>query len=57
VEEERLRLTGLVADPLGRRLLRDSLEGDANDAEAIGVKLAETLLDEGAGQILEEFNG
>jgi hydroxymethylbilane synthase len=57
VEEERLRLTGLVADPMGRRLLRDSLEGNKDDAEAIGVKLAETLLNQGAGQILGEFNG
>ncbi len=53
----RLALTGLVADLSGRRSLRDSTGGNANDAETIGTKLAEALLAQGADGILGEFNG
>ena len=49
----RLRLRGLVADPAGGRLLRGELEGAAADAEALGVRLAETLLEQGAAALLE----
>jgi len=49
----RLRLRGLVADPGGGRLLRDEIEGSIEDAEALGVTLAETLLAQGASAILE----
>ncbi|MDO8612442.1 MAG: hydroxymethylbilane synthase [Dehalococcoidia bacterium] len=49
----RLRLRGLVADPGGGRLLRDEIEGSVEDAEALGVRLAEALLAQGASAILE----
>ena len=48
-----MRLRGLVADPAGGRLLRGELEGAAADAEALGVRLAETLLEQGAAALLE----
>ena len=54
IAEDRLRLTALVALPDGSRSLRDSLEGPARDAEEIGRKLAASLLDKGAGELLEQ---
>jgi len=48
-----LRLRGLVADVAGGRLLRGELEGPAAEAEALGVRLAETLLEQGAAALLE----
>ena len=48
-----MRLRGLVADPAGGRLLRDEIEGSVEDAEALGVRLAEALLAQGASAILE----
>jgi hydroxymethylbilane synthase len=47
-----LTLTGLVADPDGRALLRDCRRGPAAAAAQIGVALAETLLARGAGGML-----
>jgi hydroxymethylbilane synthase len=54
VEGGRLRLRGLVGDAMGRRILRAELQGPADDAEVLGVRLAERLLSEGAGELLEE---
>ena len=45
-------LRGLVGDPDGQQVLRDEIEGPANDAEALGTELAERLLKKGAGDIL-----
>ncbi len=44
---------GLVVDPQGSRILRGELAGPADDAEALGVRLAERLLAEGAAELLE----
>jgi hydroxymethylbilane synthase len=54
VEGGRLRLRGLVGDAQGRRILRAELEGPADDAEALGVRLAEELLSQGAADLLKE---
>jgi len=54
VEDRRLRLRGLVGDVQGRRILRADVRGPAADAEALGVRLAERLLSEGAGDLLKE---
>jgi hydroxymethylbilane synthase len=54
-ENDELVLTGMVASIDGQRLLRDSCRGPANDPEAIGLALAETLRAQGAGEILEEI--
>ena len=50
--QKRLRLTGLVASPDGTRIIKDHIEGDANDAQALGEKLAGRLLESGGGEIL-----
>jgi hydroxymethylbilane synthase len=50
-----LRLQGLVAEPDGSRLLRDTLEGPVGDPEALGEALAQRLLAAGAGPLLERL--
>jgi hydroxymethylbilane synthase len=47
-----LRLRGLVGDPAGGRLLRGEIEGPVDEAEALGVRLAESLLAQGAADLL-----
>ena len=54
IADDRLKLTALVALPDGSRSLRDSLEGPASDAERIGRELAASLLEQGAGELLEQ---
>ncbi len=53
VWERTLRLRGLVADTTGKRLLRGEIEGAVAEADAIGVRLAERLIAEGAAALLE----
>ena len=50
-----IELHGLVAEPDGSRLLRDSMNGAANDPEALGIRLAERVLAAGAGALLERL--
>ena len=52
VQDGRVRLTGLVAAPDGSRLVKDSAEGLAADAAALGAALAQRLLDAGGAPIL-----
>lgn len=47
-----LRLRGLVADMSGRRLLRGEIEGPVAEAESLGTRLAERLIEEGAADLL-----
>ena len=51
----RLILDGLVAEPDGSRLLRDTLPGSVDDPGALGRRLAERLLAAGAGSLLERL--
>jgi hydroxymethylbilane synthase len=51
----RVRLAGLVASPDGRRLVRDSAEGPAAGAAALGAGLAERLLAAGGAAILRDL--
>ena len=55
VDGEHLSMTGLVADLDGQTLVRQTLAGASKDAEAIGLTLAEQLLDEGARTILDHL--
>jgi hydroxymethylbilane synthase len=51
----RLILDGLVAEPDGSRLLRDSLSGSVDEPAALGSELAERLLIAGAAPLLERL--
>ena len=52
---DQIELHGLVAEPDGSRLLRDSLTGSHDDPHALGVRLAERVLAAGAGPLLERL--
>jgi len=51
----RLVLEGLVAEPDGTRLFRDSLSGSIEAPADLGLKLAERILAAGAGPLLERL--
>jgi len=50
-----LTLDGLVAEPDGSRLLRDSISGAAHEAQTLGERLAQRVLAAGAGALLERL--
>ncbi|GAB2789702.1 hydroxymethylbilane synthase [Halomonas shantousis] len=45
-------LRALVGDPEGTQVLRAERRGGADEPEALGIRVAEDLLDQGAGEIL-----
>jgi len=55
VERECVSLVGLVAEPDGSRLLRDTISGSAADAQVLGEQLAERVLAAGAGELLQRL--
>ena len=55
LEGGRLMLEGLVAEPDGSRLLRDSASGNREDPVALGELLAERILAAGARSLLERL--
>lgn len=55
VGESELKLTAAVANLDGSKLVRGSISGSPERAEEIGIALAERLLEQGAGEILEEI--
>jgi hydroxymethylbilane synthase len=52
VQDESLRLHGLVADTSGETIIRDSLDGAASEAERLGSELAFRLRERGAESLL-----
>ena len=52
-----IHITGVLADPTGGTLLRDSISGGADDAEALGEKLARTVLESGGRELLRDLLG
>jgi hydroxymethylbilane synthase len=55
LEGPRLTLEGLVAEPDGSRLLRDTLSGRIEEPAALGHQLAERILAAGARSLLERL--
>ena len=49
-----LQIDGLVGTIDGKKIIRHHLEGPIEDAERLGIKLAEILLEKGAREILDE---
>jgi hydroxymethylbilane synthase len=49
-----LRLDGLVAGKDGKRMVRDQLSGPSEQAEELGLRLADRLLEGGARELLSE---
>ncbi|MEK6282240.1 MAG: hydroxymethylbilane synthase [Acidobacteriota bacterium] len=56
VREKRIRLSGLVADPEGKQVVRDRISGPLDEAEELGSRLAEQLLANGASELLGEHD-
>jgi len=52
IDGQHLYLEGLVAEPDGSRVLRDSQTGGVGDPEGLGAQLAERVLAAGAGPLL-----
>ena len=57
LQGESLTLDGLVISLDGKRYVRHSLSGSMSEAESIGRKVAEELLERGAQPILQEIYG
>ncbi len=55
MERDQLRLDGLVAEPDGSRLLRDSITGSSTNPRILGEQLAERVLAAGAGELLQRL--
>ncbi len=55
LDGEQLRLHGVIGSPDGREVYRGAHTGSINNASAIGVALAETLLKDGADQLLQRL--
>ncbi len=55
IKNERIYLTGMVASIDGKKLLKDSSDGNINEPEGVGKVLAKKLKDKGADKILSEI--
>ena len=55
ISGEQLTLIGIVASVDGQNLVKDTVTGAAQDAEALGTKLAHLLRQQGAQEILEQI--
>ncbi|MDA8481586.1 hydroxymethylbilane synthase [Pseudomonas resinovorans] len=57
LDGDQLWLRGLVGEPNGGKLLRAEGRAASADAEALGVRVADELLEQGAGDILKAVYG
>lgn len=57
IDGDELWLRGLVGSEDGQQMLRTEFRGSPEDAEALGIKAAEDLLAQGAGDILRAVYG
>ncbi len=57
LDGETMTLDGLVASVDGRRVIRHQIQGPATEASQLGTTLAERLLEDGGGVILQEIYG
>jgi len=56
LEGDQLYMRGLVGEPDGSKVLRAERRAPADDAVALGVQIANDLLDQGAGEILAKLH-
>jgi hydroxymethylbilane synthase len=55
LDDHRLHVSGMVAELDGGLVLKETVEGSSDQAAALGLKLAENLLAQGAGPILQRI--
>jgi hydroxymethylbilane synthase len=53
LEGDKLTLEGLVAAPNGDSIIRDKVRGAITEAEELGKKLAEMIMEKGGKKLLE----
>lgn len=53
LDDNRMRLRGLIGFPDGSKIFRSEKEGSQDDAEALGIAVAEDLLSQGGGEVLK----
>jgi len=56
LEGDTLMLTGMVASLDGQRMIKDTVRGPHDQAEALGNQLAQQMRSQGAQEILDEIN-
>ncbi|MEW6002655.1 MAG: hydroxymethylbilane synthase [Nitrospirota bacterium] len=56
-EDRKMKIDGLVGNIKGDGIVRGHIEGDSEEHESLGIKLAEDLLSRGAKEILAEIYG
>ena len=57
IKDKKINLIGLVASVDGTEMHKEKIEGKVEDAEKIGIELAEKLLSRGADRVLQEVYG
>ncbi len=57
LKDSKIVISGLVGSLDGKTLIKASLEGKPEEAESLGLKVAEDLLSKGAKEILDEVYG
>ena len=57
VKGDTLIMAGLIASVDGQRVIRDTIQGPASEAQSLGSQLAEKLLAQGGDRILNEIYG
>jgi len=57
IKDKNISLAGLVASVDGTEMHKEKIEGKVEDAEKIGIELAEKLLSRGADKVLQEVYG
>ncbi|HAJ62363.1 MAG TPA: hydroxymethylbilane synthase [Cyanobacteria bacterium UBA8543] len=55
LDGEQLTLTGIVASVDGQKVVKDTISGDASQAEQLGNQLAQRMRQQGAQEILQEI--
>ncbi|MDB6097152.1 MAG: porphobilinogen deaminase [Francisellaceae bacterium] len=55
IENQKIYLKGLVAEPAGRIMITEKAEAEPKDAKLLGEKLAQDLLDKGADALIAQL--
>lgn len=55
LDGDTLTLTGIVASVDGQQVVKDTVTGDASNAEQLGIELAQRMRQQGAQEILEKI--
>ncbi|RMA97009.1 hydroxymethylbilane synthase [Hydrogenothermus marinus] len=55
IKDGKLYLTGFISDLEAKRVFKDKISGNLEEAEDLGINLAKNLLEKGAKEVLEEL--